>query len=46
MALHRSPQDYCNVLKLARTIADLDGIEMIEARHAAEAVQYGPRGKG
>ncbi len=33
----------CIVLKLARTIADLAGCEMIMANHVAEAVQYRPR---
>ncbi|TAK30809.1 MAG: hypothetical protein EPO21_18755 [Chloroflexota bacterium] len=27
-------------------MADLDGMEMIEARHVAEAIQYRPRGRG
>lgn len=35
-----SARSYERVLKVARTIADLDGCEKIGASHAAEAVQY------
>jgi magnesium chelatase family protein len=41
--LHLSARAYHRVLKLARTIADLAGNEMIAANHVAEAVQYRPR---
>ena len=35
-----SARAYMRVIKVARTIADLDGGETIEARHVAEAIQY------
>ncbi len=41
--LHLSARAYHRVLKLARTIADLAGSEMIAANHVAEAVQHRPR---
>jgi magnesium chelatase family protein len=31
------------VLKLARTIADLEGGDSVTAQHLAEALQYRPR---
>src|SRR6266581_4310431 len=41
--LHLSARAYHRVLKLARTIADLAGSEMIAANHVVEAGQYRPR---
>ncbi|MEA3493907.1 MAG: YifB family Mg chelatase-like AAA ATPase [Candidatus Margulisiibacteriota bacterium] len=38
--LNLSGRAYDKVLKVARTIADLERIEMIEAKHIAEATQY------
>ena len=35
-----SARAYHRILKLARTIADLEGVDNIEKRHIAEAVQY------
>ena len=41
--LHLSARAYFRILKLARTIADLEGIENISTQHVAEALQYRPK---
>ena len=35
-----SARSYHRVLKIARTIADLDGQERLELPHVSEAIQY------
>ena len=41
--LSLSARAYHKVLKVARTIADLSGVEEILPEHVAEALQYRPR---
>ncbi|WP_298818490.1 YifB family Mg chelatase-like AAA ATPase [Chloroflexus sp.] len=41
--LNLSARSYHRILRLARTIADLDGAAQIAAVHIAEAIQYRPR---
>lgn len=38
-----SARSYFRILKIARTIADLEGIENINSKHVAEALQYRPQ---
>lgn len=41
-----SARGYFRVLKLARTVADLDGVDDIQTPHLAEALQYRSSGTG
>lgn len=43
--LSLSPRSYHRVMKLARTIADIEGSEHIERNHILEALQYRPKQK-
>jgi magnesium chelatase family protein len=40
-----SARSYHKILKLAQTIADLEGVEQIKSSHIAEALQYRPKEK-
>ncbi len=35
-----SARAYDKILRVARTVADLDGVELIDVKHVAEAIQY------
>jgi magnesium chelatase family protein len=41
--LGMTARSYHRILKLARTIADLEGAPDIKTHHLAEAIQYWPR---
>ena len=41
--LHLSARAFHRILKLARTITDLENADIIKAHHLAEAIQYRPR---
>lgn len=41
--LHLSSRSYLKTLKVARTIADIDGSDMVMAQHISEALQYRPK---
>jgi magnesium chelatase family protein len=41
--LYLSARAFHRILKLARTVADLEGAETIKSNHLAEAIQYRPR---
>jgi magnesium chelatase family protein len=41
--LYLSARAFHRILKLARTVADLEGTATIKSNHLAEAIQYRPR---
>ena len=44
--LHLSPRAYYKILRLARTIADLEGSFSVKEKHILEALQYRPKSFG
>ncbi|OGL43222.1 MAG: hypothetical protein A2161_06050 [Candidatus Schekmanbacteria bacterium RBG_13_48_7] len=42
-SMNLTARSYFKVIKIARTIADLDGENEITTSHLAEALQYGPK---
>ena len=44
-SFHLSARSYFKMIRISRTIADLEGAQEITASHMAEALQYRPRGK-
>jgi magnesium chelatase family protein len=38
--MHLTARSYDRILRVARTIADLEGADTIRADHLAEAIQY------
>jgi magnesium chelatase family protein len=43
LAMDFSPRVFHKMIKLARTIADLDGEKYIEQKHILEALEYRPK---
>jgi len=41
--MNLTARSYFKVIKIARTIADLDGVKEISINHLAEALQYRPK---